>query len=96
MILWNSVQEVAADRGPCATFLSLALAISLVSASPNARDMAVLNSVHVVFLLYPLSMDGSIQLQALLLHLPLALLTLLSSLVPFTVELELALGKECS
>jgi hypothetical protein len=68
---WKSTQYAAADRFPYLAALNFLLATSFESASPNARVIAVLNSSHVVNVLFPWFMDGSIHAQALPRHLEL-------------------------
>jgi hypothetical protein len=69
---WKSAQYAAAEWFPCLVALNFLLATSLESASLNARVIAVLNPSHIVYVLHPWFIEGSIHAQALPLHLELA------------------------
>jgi hypothetical protein len=69
---WKSTQYAAADRFPYPAALNFLLATSLESASLNAQVIAVLNSSHVLYVLFPWFIDSSIHAQALPRHLELA------------------------
>jgi hypothetical protein len=69
---WKSAQYAAAERFPCLAALNFLVATSLESASLNAWVIAILNPSHVVYVLRPWFIEGSIHAQALPLHLELA------------------------
>jgi hypothetical protein len=57
---WKSAQYAATKQFPCLTALTFLLASSLELALVNARVIAILNPCHVVYVLYPCFIQGSI------------------------------------
>jgi hypothetical protein len=69
---WKSAQYATAEQLPYLAALNFLLATCLELASPNARVIAILNPSHVVYVVHPWSIEGSIHAQALPRHLEIA------------------------